>query len=356
MELLEKMLREETDLLLNQISLIHDKTRRDEIIKTFLVSVNSLNDSISQIITKEKSLDINEFIKNDDGINKLPTKKREFTENEREILNQHLRSIEDITENKEEENRRLYELMKSNNIIERTKAREELIKGNMKLALRFLSIIILSYSKVTNLEDLINEINIDLIKSVNYYNPEMGPLKNLLFFTIKRTINERIEIESKSPEVPTNIKKLDNLVTEEVPITGMLDRNNVDYSAYINLKNILLSNNSEDESEDEIEYLDIDIDNDYIVDPSLINLSFENLALADKEELKNCIKDMLKTLNPKEADILTLRFGLFGHKPMSLETIGEKYNLTKERIKVIEERALRKLRHTAQNTITKRSM
>ena len=65
---------------------------------------------------------------------------------------------------------------------------------------------------------------------------------------------------------------------------------------------------------------------------------------------------MLKTLNPKEADILTLRFGLFGHKPMSLETIGEKYNLTKERIKVIEERALRKLRHTAQNTITKRSM
>ena len=60
--------------------------------------------------------------------------------------------------------------------------------------------------------------------------------------------------------------------------------------------------------------------------------------------LKEEVRSLLLKLSDKERDIIELRYGLTGGKPMSLKEIGTKYSLTKERIRQIEKRALEKLR------------
>ena len=56
------------------------------------------------------------------------------------------------------------------------------------------------------------------------------------------------------------------------------------------------------------------------------------------------IREMLETLPPKEADILALRYGLNGEKCLSLREISRRYRLSRERIRQIEKKAIKKLR------------
>ena len=58
---------------------------------------------------------------------------------------------------------------------------------------------------------------------------------------------------------------------------------------------------------------------------------------------------MLNTLSGKEADIIQYRFGLNGKRPMSLKEIGNRYKLTKERIRQIEKKALKRLQHPSRS-------
>ncbi|RJR25741.1 RNA polymerase sigma factor RpoD [Candidatus Microgenomates bacterium] len=66
---------------------------------------------------------------------------------------------------------------------------------------------------------------------------------------------------------------------------------------------------------------------------------------ASKQLLKDNIKEVLETLTPREAKVLVYRFGLEGGKPMTLEEVGKKFGVTRERIRQIEAKALRKLKH-----------
>jgi RNA polymerase primary sigma factor len=63
------------------------------------------------------------------------------------------------------------------------------------------------------------------------------------------------------------------------------------------------------------------------------------------EELKVIIGEALTTLTPREEKILRLRFGLGGAQPHTLEEIGQRIDLTRERVRQIELGALRKLQH-----------
>jgi RNA polymerase primary sigma factor len=61
--------------------------------------------------------------------------------------------------------------------------------------------------------------------------------------------------------------------------------------------------------------------------------------------MRNDIDNVLATLSRKEAEVIRLRYGLNGHKAMSLKEVGDTFNLTKERIRQIERRALTRLQH-----------
>jgi len=66
---------------------------------------------------------------------------------------------------------------------------------------------------------------------------------------------------------------------------------------------------------------------------------------AMKKSLENDIREVLDTLDTREADIIKFRYGLGEQEPMSLKELGERYDLTKERIRQIEEKALTRLQH-----------
>ncbi len=72
-----------------------------------------------------------------------------------------------------------------------------------------------------------------------------------------------------------------------------------------------------------------------------------------KELLRESIQEVLKTLDPREAAVLRMRFGLKGKPPMTLEEVGAKFNVTRERIRQIEAKALRKLRHPSRRRALK---
>jgi RNA polymerase primary sigma factor len=90
---------------------------------------------------------------------------------------------------------------------------------------------------------------------------------------------------------------------------------------------------SEDNNSDTI--LDL-VDSDNYEQPDKIVL---------ENNLKDIINEVLEKLKPIERDVISRHFGLDGKRPLTLKEIGEKYNLTKERIRQIEHTALDKLKY-----------
>ena len=71
------------------------------------------------------------------------------------------------------------------------------------------------------------------------------------------------------------------------------------------------------------------------------------------ESLRTEIERALETLTPREADVIRLYFGLAGQHSMTLEEIGETFDLTRERVRQIKEKAIRPLKHTSRSKILK---
>lgn len=71
------------------------------------------------------------------------------------------------------------------------------------------------------------------------------------------------------------------------------------------------------------------------------------------DSLRREVQRALSTLTQREADVITLYFGLNGEHPMTLEEIGEKFDLTRERVRQIKEKAIRRLRHTSRSKALK---
>ena len=71
------------------------------------------------------------------------------------------------------------------------------------------------------------------------------------------------------------------------------------------------------------------------------------------ESLRTEIERALETLTPREADVVRLYFGLANQHAMTLEEIGETFDLTRERVRQIKEKAIRRLKHTSRSKILK---
>lgn len=73
----------------------------------------------------------------------------------------------------------------------------------------------------------------------------------------------------------------------------------------------------------------------------------------ERESLRKDIRRSMATLSERESDIIELFYGLNGSHPLSLEEIGEQFNLTRERVRQIKEKAIRRMKHTSRSRMLK---
>jgi|TARA_B100002003_G_scaffold137138_1_gene126717 DNA-directed RNA polymerase sigma subunit (sigma70/sigma32) len=76
-------------------------------------------------------------------------------------------------------------------------------------------------------------------------------------------------------------------------------------------------------------------------------------AVEAPDEMKNDINDLLETLTERESKVIKHRFGLDEHKELTLKEVGELFNVSQERVRQIEAKILRKLRHPSRSEILK---
>jgi RNA polymerase primary sigma factor len=226
------------------------------------------------------------------------------------------------------------------------RAREQMIKANLRLVVK----IARDYESYgLPLLDLINEGNIGLMKGVERFDPKKGAkLSTYAAWWIKQSIKRALANQSKTIRLPVHVvDKLFHL-----------------RRAAAKLEEVLGREPSDDELAEELDYpvarvkqlrraavrptsLDAPIGDDDtnhvadVVKDENADTPYEQL----EEKTNNAlIHEMIETLDARERAILRQRFGLDGDDRKTLEEIGEQFGVTRERIRQIEELALRKLR------------
>jgi len=227
-------------------------------------------------------------------------------------------------------------------------AKNRLIRAN----LRFVVNVAKKYqNQGLPLADLISEGNIGLMNALERFDVEKGyHFISYAVWWIRQAILKAICEKSRMIRLPLN--RANELVQIEKA-----------------RKQLQLESRGESEIEEIARQLDMDpehvadlinISRDMISldtpiydekDSSLLSDFVEDKAQRSPDEalidgaLKQEINEVLNTLSRKEADIIEYRFGLNGRRPMSLKEIGSRYKLTKERIRQIEKKALKRLQH-----------
>ena len=228
------------------------------------------------------------------------------------------------------------------------RARNKLIESNLRLVVSIAK----SYLHRTKIPflDLIQEGNIGLMKAVDKWDYTMGyKFSTYATYWIKQSISKLIVEQSRAIRVPVNvIEQLSKLskITNELyqifkrqPTTAEIaEKMGLEEAKVKELQSIVKDPISIDQSINEEDDATI---GDLVADDS-IESPIESIH---QEEVSKKIKDVLSTLDAREADIIARRYGLGSHKAQTLEEVGKDYGLTKERIRQIEEKAMRKLRN-----------
>jgi RNA polymerase primary sigma factor len=226
------------------------------------------------------------------------------------------------------------------------KAREQMITANLRLVVK----IARGYEGLgLPLLDLINEGNIGLMKGVERFNPRKGAkLSTYASWWIKQCMMRALANQSKTIRLPVHVvDKVAHIRKAEVKLREAFDRDPTDQEVADHLGlNPRRIQQYRDASKAPIS-LDAPIGADepkqiseVVADPNAA-APFDRLIRENDREL---VKAVLATLTPRESTILAMRFGLDDGRPKTLEEIGEKLGVTRERIRQIQEEALHKMR------------
>ncbi len=250
-----------------------------------------------------------------------------------------------------EEEIKLAQLIKSGDEI----ALEKLTRAN----LRFVVCVAKQYqNQGLSLGDLINEGNLGLIKAASRFDESRGyKFISYAVWWIRQAILQALAEQSRVVRLPLNrvgafnkigkvLNELEQVFEREPSaseIAAELDMSIFEVSDTLNLSNRHLSLDAPFSQDEESRLLDI-LENDDFPTP-------DNSLM--KESLKIEVEYALSTLTKREAEVIKLYFGLGLENPLTLEEIGEKFNLTRERVRQIKEKALRRLRHNSRSKTLK---
>ena len=276
---------------------------------------------------------------------------KQFTNRESQSLDKYLQDIGKVDLLTPEEEIELAIRLKKGD----QSAMEKLTKAN----LRFVVSVAKQYqNQGLSLGDLINEGNLGLIKSVRRYDETRGfKFISYAVWWIRQSILQALAEQSRIVRLPLNRvsalnkigKTYSNLKQEferepsAEEMAEALEMDVEEISDAMKLSSKQVSVDAPFSLGDENSLLDV-IQNDQQPSPDDELIS---------ESLKKEVKGILALLPEREAEIIRLYFGLDGENPMTLEEIGEKFNLTRERVRQIKEKAIRRLRHNSKSNILK---
>ncbi|MEE4256761.1 MAG: sigma-70 family RNA polymerase sigma factor [Bacteroidales bacterium] len=234
-------------------------------------------------------------------------------------------------------------------------ALEKLTKAN----LRFVVSVSKQYqNQGLSLPDLINEGNLGLIKAAQRFDETRGfKFISYAVWWIRQSILQALAEQSRIVRLPLNKIGSINKINKAYAKLEQEHEREPNASEIAGLLEI-----TENEVKESMKNSGRHVSMDAPLVQDEDNTMYDVLRSDDSstpesqllyESLKKEIDRAISTLTPREADVVRLYFGLNSKHPMTLEEIGEKFDLTRERVRQIKEKAIRRLKHTSRSKILK---
>jgi RNA polymerase primary sigma factor len=227
-------------------------------------------------------------------------------------------------------------------------ARERLVRSNLRLVVNIAK----KYGgRGMSLGDLIEEGNLGLIKAVDYFDPERGTrFSTYAAWWIKQSIKRALLENIQLVHVPTYMVALINqwrhtAVEAEAQLGRKLRVEEMANLMHLPVRKAKIINRIVEVLSNAGDSLNSDEENDTQALESTLeddNAGLPEDSLVDDEEKTKVVR-LLDELDPREADVLRLHYGLAGRRALTLKEIGKKMDLTRERIRQIRRDALTRL-------------
>ncbi len=226
------------------------------------------------------------------------------------------------------------------------RARQKMIQSNLRLVVKIAH----DYANFgLPLLDLISEGNIGLIKAVERFDPDKGgKLSTYAAWWIKQSIKRALANQSKTIRLPVHLvdkiakmRRISMLLQDELEREPTNEEIGLEMGMSANkvahLKSVSVRPTSLDApvgEGDDTEFGDL-------VGDEGASTPFENLR---SKSLISDINKMISSLDQREADIIKMRFGLNGDRPKTLEEVGRYFDITRERVRQLQNIALQRMR------------